>query len=849
MRITFGTKYNQMNYYQNALQSKLNDSNTKIASGLKIQYGYQDASAYNQNLKFENEVNTLAQGIDVAKHAQTATLNTDKTLNDLSQTMVQFKTKLIQAANDIHSTASREAIANDLQSLKEHFISLANTSIGGNFLFGGSRVDKPPFDHSGNYYGNDEKLSVLLGSSNLVPYNITGQELFFGRDSDKQRMITTNVRMLNQSKLHPGIMDQANKSNLSEEVYIKSTDTLRDLIGDNDSNPANDLQEFFYIRGVRPNGSVFKTKFALDKGFENEATATRVQDLLDRIGKEFGNTAINKVVDITLNQCGQIEIKDLQPGRSGIDFHMISSDVDVDNIDELIKSGARITAYNQSPFLTESATSTITGVTDNYDFRYTHIPTAFITKDNKAAESNTKLEDIFPPNVSSLLIGGMRPNTSDGKVNEDSENPLGFLKFDIKNMQVSDLVRAIKEHFGGNIDVSFSKGRLSIIDNNVTNQSHDFKDPPFNGEHGFSISLTTLDHDGAQTNGIPTDYGMEYDRTFFENKGSKLTSNVSQVLADGSGYASGDTKLSDVVGASIEGQSYVLKVNDINGMMVEARIVFDPKGAYLLLPSLENGEDYTIPLFNPLDDPPGITVTKPDDVTYRQIMDAMSIALNYSNQDDASYRSVQPPIGGVVQETKNAYLALLKGAQGMLDVNMSADGKIEIQDKIRSISRMKIMLYDSTTTDFSKNKIQRDTNSLRFNANDALTIDTPEISFFKEVDEIIDSVRRGIYRAGAKDTYGEDLRKKGIQNGIVAFDHLSDHIERIIALNGSHGKTFENSIHKTEILKTQIESLKGENIGTDIADTYNKFSNLTTNLSAVMNSTSRINQMSLVNYL
>ena len=159
------------------------------------------------------------------------------------------------------------------------------------------------------------------------------------------------------------------------------------------------------------------------------------------------------------------------------------------------------------------------------------------------------------------------------------------------------------------------------------------------------------------------------------------------------------------------------------------------------------------------------------------------------------------------------------------------------------------MLYDSTTTDFSKNKIQRDTNSLRFNANDALTIDTPEISFFKEVDEIIDSVRRGIYRAGAKDTYGEDLRKKGIQNGIVAFDHLSDHIERIIALNGSHGKTFENSIHKTEILKTQIESLKGENIGTDIADTYNKFSNLTTNLSAVMNSTSRINQMSLVNYL
>ena len=55
MRVTFGTKYNQMNYYQGTMQSKLMDINTKIASGLKIQYGYQDSSVFNQNLKLENQ--------------------------------------------------------------------------------------------------------------------------------------------------------------------------------------------------------------------------------------------------------------------------------------------------------------------------------------------------------------------------------------------------------------------------------------------------------------------------------------------------------------------------------------------------------------------------------------------------------------------------------------------------------------------------------------------------------------------------------------------------------------------------------------------------------------------------
>ncbi len=90
MRVTFGTKYNQMNYYQGTMQSKLMDINTKIASGLKIQYGYQDSSVFNQNLKLEYEKINLDQGIDVGNDAYTSTLNTDKALAELSQTAEQF---------------------------------------------------------------------------------------------------------------------------------------------------------------------------------------------------------------------------------------------------------------------------------------------------------------------------------------------------------------------------------------------------------------------------------------------------------------------------------------------------------------------------------------------------------------------------------------------------------------------------------------------------------------------------------------------------------------------------------------------------------------------------------------
>lgn len=180
MRVTFGTKYNQMNYYQGTMQSKLMDINTKIASGLKIQYGYQDSSVFNQNLKLEYEKINLDQGIDVGNDAYTSTLNTDKALAELSQTAEQFNTKLIQAANDIHSPTSREAIARDLEKLKDHMINIANTSIGGEFLFAGSNVKIRPFEPDGTYKGNDETLEALVSNNNPIPYNITGQELFLG---------------------------------------------------------------------------------------------------------------------------------------------------------------------------------------------------------------------------------------------------------------------------------------------------------------------------------------------------------------------------------------------------------------------------------------------------------------------------------------------------------------------------------------------------------------------------------------------------------------------------------------------------------------------------------------------
>ncbi|WP_394965194.1 flagellar hook-associated protein FlgL [uncultured Helicobacter sp.] len=848
MRITFGTKYNQMNYYQGTMQSKLSDINTKIASGLKIQYGYQDSSVFNQNLKLEYEELNLDQGIDNSNTAYTRTLNTDKALAELSQTAVQFNTKLIQAANDIHSPISREAIARDLEKLKEHMINIANTSIGGEFLFAGSNVKIRPFEPDGTYKGNNERLEALISSRNLMPYNITGNELFFGRDSDNYKTITTNIRKLNQSKLNPDIMDRIRRGDIPEEVYIKATDTLRDLLGDDDRITNNNGKEYFYMRGVRPDGTSFKSKFSFDVGFGDEKNATKVQDLLDKIGKEFGNTSKNKVVDVSLNYWGQIEIKNLAPGNANLDFHLISSDKDVENLDELASIGAKVTSFQKSPFIGEYSQHTIMALRDNYDYRISKIPSTFLTKDNVPATLTTKVRDVLPEGVDTLVFSGTRPNTNDGKINPE---PIEDLKISIDDsMQFRDIIKQVSTHFGGKLEGEMINGELVFRDNNVKNKDKDTYEPPFNGESGFSFSLSTYGN-GELRDGLRSDYKAEYDRLAFENRGSKLVSNVQQILSGGMGFANDDTKLSEVAGGSIDGQVYNLSLSDHNGVPLQARITLSNKdGSFLVIPDSKSNQEIHIPLYNPHDEPPAVSVTKADDLTYRQLMDAIGIALNYSNQDSQAYINTQLEDGTPTQEGKRAFESLLQAQQGKIEVTLTPQGRIQISDQMRSISRMKFMIYNDQSNDFSEQALHDHTTFLTFNANNALTIDQPDLNFFDGLDEMIKAVRNGIYRPDAYgDNYVPDMRNIGIQNSIELFGHFSNHIEKMIAQNGAHGRSFENALRRNEVLKVQIASIKNDNIGTDMAQTYNHFSNLTTNYNAVLASTSRINQMSLVNYL
>lgn len=323
MRVT-----NNMNAYNSltSVQSGMNTFykiNQQLNSGYQISNSYEGANTYIDSARLEYEIQTLEQVEKAASMASEMMKNTDSALEQMVSLISQFQVKVTQAVNATQSQTSREAIAKELTRIKEEIVNLANTSVNGQYLFSGSLTNTKPFDSYGNYFGNREDLNIVTGDRTTNSYNVPGYDLFFKPDNDFYKQITTNVSFTDNRY---NLIDNPDKTR-----YLTASDSFKNLVGLNyfEDNAWLDPKKHFedepldlpptvlYVQGKRPDGTSFKSSVLVEPD-------DTLQSMFDKIGAVYGNTSTNKVVDISINESGQIQIKDLKQGNNSLDFHAVA---------------------------------------------------------------------------------------------------------------------------------------------------------------------------------------------------------------------------------------------------------------------------------------------------------------------------------------------------------------------------------------------------------------------------------------------------------------------------------------------------------------------------------------------
>ncbi|OCX42867.1 flagellin biosynthesis protein FlgL [Campylobacter ornithocola] len=740
---------NQYNYFtsiQNYTdgQSLLNKYNLQLQTGQLIQYSWENANIYINGSRLEYEMANIGQIIQGTQAAQEMAKNTDTALKNITELLEKFKTLLVKASSDGNSQTSREAIAKELKLIKDSIVNIANTSINGQYLFAGSNTATKPFDKYGNYTGNKDNIFVVSGAGTQIPYNIPGWDLFFKPDSNISKIISTNVSMID------GRYDV--NSNPEQKKYLDEESKFSYLIGQNyvQNGPLDPDKDFdyadsklpfpsssMYIQGVRPDGTSFKATI-------NVGPEDKIGDVLENIGKLYGNTDANKVVEVTMNDSGQIEIKNLKEGNSSLDFHAVAMTPQLQDAEQ-IKA------------LSEAA----------------------------AAE--------------------------------------GITMDEVTN-------RIMQAAHGGNLNNTRSPVTIEV-----------------NGEQ-FTVDIHKTDFIKSNINGNKTN-GADFDVPF-EKDGNTVFGNVSQVIKGTSEYATESTKLSEVLAnanGDMRGQQLQMEITSKSGQ--KYNVTIDLENSTVSYPDPNNpAQTISFPItHSQYNEATGTSVgmqTRPEDITYGQLNDIIGMFAS----DKVPTATITPnPNGTINNGDFQTIQQNISDSKDFVEVGMDYKGRISITDKFSTNTNIGLTLKDSNSNSgFPPAGEVSNGSGFVFSANNSLTIDDPNIDLIKDLDEMIDAVLNGNMRA---DSEGSDPRNTGLQGALERIDHLQDHVRKMQTTIGSYTNNIEETNKRMTFLNINVASIKNGVTDADYGQTYMQFMQTMISYQAMLSATSKISQISLLNYL
>ena len=114
MRVTSNSFYQQFNDRQKIGLKDLGTLNSQIATGTTIRHGYEDPIALANTLKLDHTESDLSQAKKIAQQAQSFADNSDSVLGSFVDSLILFKTKMVNASNGHHSLASLNEIGAEL---------------------------------------------------------------------------------------------------------------------------------------------------------------------------------------------------------------------------------------------------------------------------------------------------------------------------------------------------------------------------------------------------------------------------------------------------------------------------------------------------------------------------------------------------------------------------------------------------------------------------------------------------------------------------------------------------------------------------------------------------------------
>lgn len=132
----------------NNQRNRLSILQEQIASGKRINRPSDDPNGAEAVIKLKTSQKEIEQFERAAQTAQQKLTAADDTLNSYENLLQRVRTLVTQGLSDTTTQTAKNALATEIETLRGRILNTANTNYNGEYLFGGTRQNAPPFDQT-----------------------------------------------------------------------------------------------------------------------------------------------------------------------------------------------------------------------------------------------------------------------------------------------------------------------------------------------------------------------------------------------------------------------------------------------------------------------------------------------------------------------------------------------------------------------------------------------------------------------------------------------------------------------------------------------------------------------------
>lgn len=159
--------------------TSLNQLYIKSSTGLEVAKSSDNPAAVSTIVGCRSSITASNRYIENCQSVQDSLSSAETYLDSVLDIMDRAKEIGISTANDSLSDSDLNTYLDEVSQLRDNLLDLANTQVGGKYIFAGYDDQAAPFSGSPvSYTGTADHQLISVSSGSAVAGNITGEELF-----------------------------------------------------------------------------------------------------------------------------------------------------------------------------------------------------------------------------------------------------------------------------------------------------------------------------------------------------------------------------------------------------------------------------------------------------------------------------------------------------------------------------------------------------------------------------------------------------------------------------------------------------------------------------------------------